>query len=420
VLFHIVQGDKDIYLSPIEAVSKIFKHLKIISEAFIGVVVNKAVINIPSHLSTFGKEQIIEAAKIAGIDVVQLIKNPIAVCLAYEYDVNSSIINDSLDFPVPEKMILIIDFGHRLKVSIVSINNGLFYILKDEEVENILSDDIDGILFELFAGEFKKKTGLDVKKYKRSKLKLLNECEKLKRNLSRSQQLKLQIEGLAEGMDYSTTMSRARFEDLSDDFFRKVINFISSFIGDTPKENFEDIILIGGTCHIPRLKQSITNFFEKEPIANLNPEETISIGTAIASKCFERDLNLNKILTLKKTSLPIGLESQDGKFVVMIPKNTPIPVKTSKTFTNTIDSQEFINIIIYEGENEIAKENHLLGQFTLPQEELEKTEEEGNKRSEQIRITFIINNKGNLTIKVSGTLATKSITFSLLDNTVKF
>jgi len=128
----------------------------------------------------------------------------------------------------------------------------------------------------------------------------LNECEKLKRNLSRSQQLKLQIEGLAEGMDYSTSMSRARFEDLSDDFFRKVINFISSFIGDTPKENFEDIILIGGTCHIPRLKQLITTFFEKEPIVNINPEEAISMGTAIACKCFERDQNLNSTLTLKK------------------------------------------------------------------------------------------------------------------------
>jgi len=277
-------------------------------------------------------------------------------------------------------------------------------------VSIIRSDNFDDILYEIFAGEFKKKTGVDMKQNKRSVLKLRRECEKIKKTLSRVQQTQVQVDGLAEGMDLNTNMSRARFEDLSDELFRGVISFINSVIGDIPKSEIEDIILIGGTSQIPKLKTMITNALGKEPLTTINQDEAISLGNALATKSFERDREL-QISRIKTTSYTIGICSQEGKYIPFIPKNTPLPTKSSKIFSNLSETQQLL-LSVYEGENEISQNNRPLGNFVLNLDEFEKSEV-GN---ENIRITLILDVRGNLLVKVSGTLSSNSVCFNFASN----
>jgi molecular chaperone DnaK (HSP70) len=402
IVFHIKQNEKSIRVTPTEAASKIFKYLKTISEAYLGVPVVNAVINIASDTSNQGKQQLIEAAKNIGIKNVKLIKDPVAVCLAYELDF---IANESLEV-VPEKKILIIDFGESLKVSLVKIQNGLILLHKDC-FSDLHADEIDNILYDIFAAEFKRKTGIDVNSNKRSLLRLKRESEKVKRNLSRAQQEQLQIDGLSEGLDYTSTISRARFEDQADVYFRGVINYITTSLGDIPKQSIDDIILIGGCSQIPRLKQMITNYFEKEPLTSVNFDDAVCLGDAIATKYFEKEIQISNI---KKTSLPIGIEGSDGKFIPIIPRNSPLPIKITKTFSSPPDTQN-LKVLIFEGENESSSLNKPLGQFMLNLSEFEKSEEITG--DEHIRLTFIMDPQGTLHVKSATTHSSHSTLFTI-------
>jgi len=268
-------------------------------------------------------------------------------------------------------------------------------------------------LYEIFSAEFKRKTGIDITPNKRSVVRLQRESEKVKRNLSRAQQAQIQIDGLSEGMDYTTTISRARFEDLADIFFRNVINFITTSLGDIPKQSIDDIILIGGCSQIPRLKQMITNYFEKEPMTNVNQDDAACLGNSFAAKCFDRDNNV--ISPIKKTTLPIGIEGNEGKFIPIIPKNSPLPVKITKTFSIPPDGQ-IIKILIHEGENDVASLNKLLYQFSLNLSDFTKNEVISE---EHVRLTFLIQPDGNFHIKASTTNSTHTKTFKLTKNEEK-
>ncbi|ROW16938.1 hypothetical protein VPNG_01040 [Cytospora leucostoma] len=348
--------------TPEEISSMVLTKMRETAEAYLGGTVNNAVVTVPAYFNDSQRQATKDAGLIAGLNVLRIINEPTAAAIAY-----------GLDKKVEgERNVLIFDLGGgTFDVSLLTIEEGIFEVKSTAGDTHLGGEDFDNRLVNHFVQEFKRKHKKDLSSNPRALRRLRTACERAKRTLSSSAQTSIEIDSLFEGVDFYTSITRARFEELCQDLFRSTLQPVDRVLTDAKidKSQVHEVVLVGGSTRIPRIQKLITDYFNgKEPNKSINPDEAVAYGAAVQAAILSGDTSsksTNEILLLDVAPLSIGIETAGGMMTKLIPRNTTIPTKKSEVFSTFSDNQPGVLIQVYEGERQRTKDNNLLGKFEL-------------------------------------------------------